>query len=151
MTEPPPPPAQPPPPPSQPPPPAGPPPGWETPAAGPPGYTSAPQTDGLAIGALVTAIAGIFVCSVVPIASVVALFLATNSNKKIRASGGQLSGEGMNKAALIISWIWIGLSVLFWVVIIIIGVTVGFDSDDNDFDDNDFGLGLQYLAVRLGF
>ena len=148
MTEPPPPSEQPPTPPQQPPPQGSSPPGWTPPPPG--GYSAGPQTDGLAIGALVTSIAGIFVCGVVPVHSVVALILASSSNNKIRASGGRLGGEGLNRAAQIISWIWIGLSVLFWVVIVIIAASGGFDDDDNnDFDS--LGVGLQYLAARFGF
>lgn len=159
MTEPPPPPGQPPPPqpppppgqPPQQPPPGSQPPGWTPPVAGAPGYGTGAQTDGLAIGALVTAIAGIFVCGVFPVHSVVALVLASNSNRKIRASGGRLTGEGLNRAATIVSWIWIGLSVLFWVVIIAIAASGGFDTDDEDeFDFESLGVGLQYLAARFG-
>ncbi|MBA2326619.1 MAG: DUF4190 domain-containing protein [Actinobacteria bacterium] len=146
MTEPPPPP-QPPPPPL---PPGGPPPGWAPPPAGAPGYGSAaaPQTDGTAIAALCCAIGAFVVCPLVP--AIVALFLAHNSQQKIDASGGRLTGDGLNTAARIIAWVHLAIIVVLIAIFIIIGVTVGFDSDDNDFDDNDFGLGLQYLAARFG-
>jgi hypothetical protein len=135
--------SQPPPPPGPPPPPPGPPPPPPPPPGSPPpspapygapgagyGYVQSPQTDGLAIGAFVTSIAGIFVCGVVPIAHVVALVLASSSNKKIDASGGRLTGKGFNTATQVISWIWIGLSVLFWIVIVIVAIAGGF-SDNN--------------------
>lgn len=41
-----------------------------------------------------------------------AVILAYNARKEIRASGGQLGGEGMAKAGLIMGWINIALSVL---------------------------------------
>ena len=98
-----------------------------------------------------TAIAGIFVCGIFPVAHIVALILANNSNKKIRASGGRLTGESMNKATFIISWIWIGLSVLFWSLIIIIAIAGGFDSgdDDTDFDVDSLRSMGTYLAARF--
>jgi len=147
-TEPPPPPEQPPPPPSPPGPPGGPPPGWAPPPAGTPGYSSVPQTEGTAIAALCCAIGAFVVCPVIP--AIVALVLAHNSQQKINASGGRLTGDGLNTAARIISWIHLGLVALGIAILIIVGVTVGFDSDDNDFDDNDFGLALQYVMMRLG-
>jgi hypothetical protein len=153
-TEPPPPPGQPPqppsggPPPGAPPPPGGPPPGWTPTPPGTPGYQSAPQTEGTAIAALCCAIAAFIACPVIP--AIVALVLAHNSQQKINASGGRLTGDGLNTAARIISWIHLGLVALGIAILIIVGVTVGFDSDDNDFDDNDFGLALQYVMVRLG-
>ena len=134
----------PPPPPGAVPPPPGQPPGFAVPG-GPVGT----QTDGLAIGGLITAIVGIFICGIVPIPQVVALFLASNSTKKIAASGGRLGGDGLNKATKIISWIWIGLSVVFWVIIIVVAASGGFDDDDND-DDNDFGLGTAAKLTRVG-
>jgi hypothetical protein len=149
-TEPPPPPEQPPPPPPQPPAPGGPPPGWEPPPAGTPGYGySAPQTDGTAVAALACAIGAFIVCPVIP--AIVALVLAHGSQQKINASGGRLTGDGLNTAARIVSWIHLGLVVLVIAIIVVVAIAGGFDSDDNDFDDNDFGLALQYLAVRFGF
>jgi hypothetical protein len=145
MTEPPPPPQQPPP----PPPPGGPPPGWTPPPPGTPGYQSAPQTEGTAIAALCCAIAAFIVCPVIP--AIVALVLAHNSQQKINASGGRLTGDGLNTAARIVSWVHLGLFAVVIVIIIIVAIAGGFDTDNNDFDDNDFGLGLQYLAARLGF
>ena len=130
-------------PPEQPPPPAGsPPPGWTPPPAG---YRP-PQTDGMAIGALACAIAAFLVCPLVP--AIVALFLAHNSQQRINASGGQLTGDGLNTAARIVSWIHIGLCALGIVVFIILVATVDTDNDENDFDS--LGVGLQYLAARFG-
>jgi hypothetical protein len=50
------------------------------------------------------------VCPLIP--AIVALVLASSADAEIRASGGRLTGEGLNKAAKIISWINIGLTVV---------------------------------------
>jgi hypothetical protein len=149
VTEPPPPPEQPPQPPSGGPPPAGPPPGWAPPPPGTPGYQSAPATDGTAIAALCCAIGAFLVCPVIP--AIVALVLAHNSQQKINASGGRLTGDGLNTAARIVAWVHLALFVLVIGIIIIVAIAGGFDTDDNDFDDNDFGLALQYVRARTGF
>jgi hypothetical protein len=137
----------PPPPPSQP---GAPPPGWQQPPVAP-GYQAPAQTDGMAVAALVCSIASIVICWAFPVPAVVALFLASSSNRKIKASGGRLTGEGMNTAARIIGWIGIGIAVIFWIVIIAVAASGGFD-DDNDFDE-EFGMAaqaVQYAAARTG-
>ena len=60
--------------------------------------------------ALVLAILSFVVCPVLP--AIVALVLASSADQEIRASGGRISGQGLSKAAKIISWINLGLSVL---------------------------------------
>lgn len=74
------------------------------------GYYGAPQTDGKAIGALICAISSFVVCPFVT--AIVALILASQSSRDIRNSGGRLTGEGMNTAARVISWINIALTVI---------------------------------------
>jgi hypothetical protein len=74
-----------------------------------------PQTDGKAIAALVSAIVAWMFCPVV--AAIVALILAGQSARDIEASGGRLSGAGLNTAARIVAWLNIGLAGLFAVVI----------------------------------
>jgi hypothetical protein len=81
------------------------------------------------------------------IPAIVALVLAHSSQQKINASGGRLTGDGLNTAARIVSWIHLGLVVLVIAIIVVVAIAGGFDSDNND---NDFGLALQYLAVRFG-
>lgn len=86
---------------------------------GPPdwgGAGGAPQqTNGLAIGALVSSILGFF-CG---IGFIVGLILGYNARSQIRASGGQQAGEGAATAAIIIGWIGIGLMLLGIVVAIL--------------------------------
>jgi len=148
-------------PPPPPPPPGGtpPPPGAVPPPPGqPPGFAvpggpAGAQTDGLAIAALCVAIGGVFfsfACGIGVIGAIVALVLASNSQKKISASGGRLTGEGLNTAARIISWIHIGLAVIGIVILIIVIAAGGFDDDDDDDFDDDFGLGSAVKLVRLG-
>ena len=104
----------------------GPPPGYGNPPGyGPPGYgppgqpqwsggpgwgPAAPQTSTKAIIALVLAIASFVVCPLIP--AIIALVLASSASQEIRDSGGRIGGEGLNKAAKIVSWINIGLTVL---------------------------------------
>lgn len=97
-------------------------------------YYGAPPTDGKAIGALVSSILAWVVCPV--IAAVVALVLASQSTRDIRASGGRLQGEGFNTAARIISWINIVVTVLAIAFIVAVGAAV--DSTTPDYND-DFG------------
>jgi putative exporter of polyketide antibiotics len=75
-----------------------------------------PRSEGLAVAALVVAIVGVFVCGV--FAGVVALVLASQAQKKINASNGQLTGTGMVTAARVIAIIAIALSLLVFAVII---------------------------------
>lgn len=110
-----------------PPPPYGTPPPPPPPAYGgygqqPYGYGgySAPETESQAVVALVLAIASFAVCPVIP--AIVALVLANNADASIQASGGRKTGEGLTKAARIISWINIGLFVAGLVFVILIAV-----------------------------
>jgi hypothetical protein len=70
--------------------------------------------------ALVLAIASFVVCPVIP--AVVALVLANNADTAIQASGGRKTGEGLTKAARIVAWINIGLTVGVLVIVILIAV-----------------------------
>ena len=83
------------------------------------GY-QAPETESTAVVALVLAIASWVVCPVIP--AIVALVLANNADASIQASGGRKTGEGLTKAARIISWINIGLCVGGLVLVILIAV-----------------------------
>ena len=89
-----------------------PPPGW-----GEPGHRQGPQrTDSKAIIALVLACASFILFPLIP--AIVALVLASSAKRDIAASGGRLGGEGLVTAAKVISWINIGLSVLFVVILV---------------------------------
>ena len=83
------------------------------------GY-QAPETESQAVIALVLAIASFVVCPVIP--AIVALVLANNADAAIQASGGRKTGEGLTKAARIISWIHLGLCIAGLVIVILIAV-----------------------------
>ncbi len=94
-----------------------------------PGY-QAPTTDGTAVVSLVLAIASFVICPVVP--AIVALVLASQADRTIMASGGYRTGLGLTKAARIVAWINIGLtvaSIVFFVAIVIFAAI--FSSDDS--------------------
>ncbi len=92
----------------------GPPPGYGTP------YYWAPQTDGKAIGAMVSAILAFVLCPVIP--AIVALVLASQSQRDIAASRGRLTGDGFNKAARIIAWVHFAyMGVMLLIVFAMIG------------------------------
>jgi hypothetical protein len=105
---------------------------------GPAGFGATRPTASSATGALVCAILSWVVCPV--ILAVVALVLASQAQRKIRDSGGQLDGEGQIKAAKWIAWLNIGLFglfALFFAVIAVIAIAFG-DSGSN----SEFGLRL---------
>lgn len=74
------------------------------------GYQPAPETDSKAIWALVSSIAGFFLCPI--ILHVVGLVLANQSLETIRASQGRLTGDGLAKAARILAIVGLVLSAL---------------------------------------
>ncbi len=95
-----------------------PPPGYGQPSYGgqaqpPYGYQAytAPQTEGTAVGALVAAILSWVACPIVP--AIVALVLVPNARRKIEASQGRLTGEGLLTAA---KWVAI-INIGFWVLL----------------------------------
>lgn len=89
------------------------------------GYTQAPRTDTKAIVALVCAIGSFVVFPLIP--AIVALVLAGQSRRQIAASGGALTGDGLNTASKVVAWINIGLSLLALVAVIGL-LAVGFSS-----------------------
>lgn len=98
-------------------------------AVGYPGQVPIRQTDSRAIVGLIMAIASWVVCPV--LLAIIALVLASQSNREIAASGGRLDGQALNTATKVISWINIAVSVLalvafigFLVFAIISGVEV---------------------------
>lgn len=63
--------------------------------------------------------------------AVVALVLASSSDKRIAASRGALTGESLNKAARIISWIHLGLAALaLGGIIVLLIVAAASNTDD---------------------
>jgi hypothetical protein len=75
---------------------------------GPGGYPTPPQTNGLAVGALVASILGFF-CG---IGFIIGLVLGYSARGQIRASAGREGGEGAATAAIVIGWIGVGLMIL---------------------------------------
>lgn len=88
----------------------------------PGGYGPRP-TEGNAIAALVLAIVSFviipFVTVLCVVPAIIALVLAKLSREKIAASNGALTGEGLNKAAVITAWVNIGLTIAFTALVII--------------------------------
>lgn len=77
----------------------------------------------MAVVALILAIASFVVCPFIP--AVVALVVAGKAEQYIRASGGRSTGEGMARAARIVAWVNIGLTVLMVVIVALFaGATV---------------------------
>ena len=102
-------------------------PGWGPPpaygaSAGYGGYAPA-QTETKSIIALVLAIGSFVVCPFVP--AVIALVLASGARRDIEASGGRLTGLGLVKAARIVSWINIALSLLAVVGFVLLVAVAG--------------------------
>ncbi len=89
----------------------------------PPPTGPVPETEPKAVWALVSAIAGFVICPVV--LHIVGLVLANQSLETIRLSGGRFTGDGMAKAAKILSIVGLVLSVLgllFFLFIVVLGV-----------------------------
>jgi hypothetical protein len=78
---------------------------WGTPPV--PGSYGPPRTEGLAVAALVLAIASWIVCPIIP--AVVALALSHAAGNRIDAANGRLTGNGLVRAAQIVAWIHIAL------------------------------------------
>jgi hypothetical protein len=82
----------------------------------------APETDQKAVWALVSAIFGFILCPVV--LHIVGWVLANQSLADIAASQGRLTGDGIAKAARIVSIVGLVLSalgVLFAILILVVG------------------------------
>jgi hypothetical protein len=108
-----------------PPPYAGGPPPWARPpgppgSPGPPGYgyPAPPQTDSGAIAALIVAIVGFFICQ--PVGGVVGLILALNAERRIKESGGRLTGLDQARIAKVIAIVELALVVLVVLVVVLI-------------------------------
>lgn len=94
------------------------PPSSQAPGYGQPSPARPPETEGTAIAALVLSIASFVVLPVIP--AIVALVLCSSAERKIRGSGGTLTGESLVKASRIVAWINIGLAAV--AVVVLVGV-----------------------------
>ena len=91
------------------------------PAPPPPPQPAAPSygaaaktgTNGLAVASLVCGIVGCF--TVTAIVAIVLGFIARN---QIEQSGGTQQGSGMALAGIILGFVWIGISVVYWIAVI---------------------------------
>lgn len=95
------------------------------------GAPAAPATDDKAVWALVTSIAGWIICPI--ILHIVGWVLANQSLATIRASGGTVGGEGMAKAARILSIVGLvlyGVLILFGLLFLGIGLIAAVDAGD---------------------
>ena len=82
------------------------------------GYPAAPNTNGMAIGALVASIAGTAVCGIGSIVGIILGYIALN---QIKRTGEQ--GRGMAVAGIIIGYVIVALVVLYIVVVVIIATS----------------------------
>jgi hypothetical protein len=92
-----------------------------------------PKTDGTAIAVLVLSICSVAFITLCPfVLAIVALCLAPGAKRNIAQSGGTITGEGLVKAGVIISWISIGLAALGAAIIIIIVIAAASSNDSNN-------------------
>lgn len=82
------------------------------------GYPPAPRTDSTATAAMVIAIVGFIVCP--PVAGVVALILALNAERRIKESGGRLTGLDQARIAKVIAIIELALTLLVVFLLVLI-------------------------------
>ena len=83
-------------------------------------YGPTRETEGLAIAALILAIASFVICPVIP--SIVALILAASARRNIDESGGMKDGLGLVTAARIIAWVNLGLAAVVITIIVIVAI-----------------------------
>jgi hypothetical protein len=98
-----------------PPPPAGALPASAIPAAVSPQFV--PQTDDKAVISLVLGILSMVSFSI--LTGIPAIILGKAARERIRASGGQLAGEGMATAGIVLGWISVGLAVVVVIVFVL--------------------------------
>jgi hypothetical protein len=80
----------------------------------------APQSDDKAVISLVLGILSLVSFSI--LTGIPAIILGKSSRDRIRASGGQLTGEGLATAGLIMGWISVGLAAVVALVLIVLMV-----------------------------
>lgn len=104
-------------------------------------------TNGMAIGALICGLAGIFIAPVV--ASIVGIILGHLARKKIQETGEE--GDGMALAGLITGYIGAGL----WILgcggyLVIVFIFIGASAASSSSYDSGYTFILQSLAAMLG-
>ena len=104
------------------PPPAAPPPAAPPPAGAPP-PAAAPQTSGLAIASMVLGICSFVLCLGI-LGSIPAVIMGHIARGKIAQSGGTIGGGGMAMTGIILGYINIGLSLLYIIFVIALGVSL---------------------------
>lgn len=99
-------------------------PGYAHPAYGwgsQPGYPPPPATSSKATTVMVlgiVALVTLFTCGLGIIPAVIALVLARGADREIAESGGRLQGAGQVRAGRIMSWVVVGITALFVLVIV---------------------------------
>ena len=84
----------------------------------PPDGYSAPQSNQKAMWALILGVLGLVCCG--PFTGVPAIILGKSAQQEVAASAGAQSGDGMARAAVVLGWISIALTVLL--VILVVGL-----------------------------
>jgi hypothetical protein len=79
-----------------------------------------PETETKSVVALICAVASFVAFPLVP--AIAALVLARSAQRDIDASGGRLSGHGLNTAARVIAWVNIALCAV--VVLVVVAIVV---------------------------
>lgn len=96
------------------------------PAAGaPPAAGPGQPTNGLAIAGLIASIVGVmtlWLCGLGILGVVPGLVLGFVARTQIRASGGQQGGDGLALAAIIVGGVGLGLAVLWFLLIAVLGM-----------------------------
>ncbi len=91
------------------------------------GYPPMPVNNQNAVVALVLSIVAWVACPIIP--AIIAIVMGNNAKREIEASGGRQTGDGLAKAAVLISWIHLGLyGTLILVYLVIIFVAIGTSS-----------------------
>lgn len=101
-----------------------------------PGPAGPAPTDDKAVWALVSSIAGFFLCPIV--LHIVGWVLANQSLSTIRASGGAIGGDGLAKAARVLAIVGLvlyGVGILLGVLLLVLGI---------------FSLGAVEVATEAG-
>ena len=106
--------------------PAAPPPPTYSP---PPYVPAASPTANEAIWSLILGIGSFLLCGI--FMGIPAIILGNNAKKKIAASGGQVGGEGLATAGIVLGWIQVGLTVIIGAILVLILIAGGFSASNN--------------------
>ena len=86
----------------------------------PPQLPAAPKTSGMAIASLVLGVLSFLMCSI--FTGIPAIICGHVARKRIRNSGGTLTGDGLGLAGLIVGYVNLGFSLLFIPLLVAIAV-----------------------------